>query len=97
MITGYQHILYLDNSSAEIQQFLTGRVCCSVRNDTTYDYDVQYTIGLDIVHADAMPGLKFKDNLVAVAMVTFEKRVFDAEKLWKKLRSKTNNEQDPNW
>ena len=48
-----------------------------------YDYDVQYTLGQDIGHADAMSRLRFKDDeddLVAVGMATFEKPVIDAEK-----------------
>ena len=56
-----------------------------------YDYDVQYTPGQDnIGHADAMSRLLFKDDeddLVAVAMTTFEKPVIDAEKLRKEMQS----------
>ena len=55
-----------------------------------YDYDVQYTPGQDIGHADAMSRLRFKDDeddLVAVAMATFEKPVIDAEKLRKEIQS----------
>ena len=47
-----------------------------------YDYDVQYTPGQDIGQADAMSRLRFKDDeddLVAVAIATFEKPVIDAE------------------
>ena len=55
-----------------------------------YDYDVQYTPGQDIGHADAMSGLRFKDDeddLVAVAMVTFEKPVIDVYRLRKEMQS----------
>ena len=55
-----------------------------------FDYDVQYTTGQDIGHADAMSRLRFKDDeddLVAVAMATFEKPVIDAEKLRKEMQS----------
>ena len=55
-----------------------------------YDYDVQYTPGQDNVHADAMSRFRFKDDeddLVAVAMATFEKLVIDAEKLRKEMHS----------
>ena len=55
-----------------------------------YDHDVQYTPGQDIGHADAMSRLRFKDDeddLVAVAMATFEKPVIDAEKLRKEMQS----------
>ena len=54
-----------------------------------YEYDVQYTPGQDIGHADAMSRLRFKDDeddLVAVAMATFEKPVIDAEKLRKEMQ-----------
>ena len=55
-----------------------------------YDYDVQYTPGQDIGHADAMSRLRFQDDeddLVAVAMATFEKLVVDVDKLRKKMQS----------
>ena len=55
-----------------------------------YDYDVQYTPGQDICHADAMSRLRRKNHdgdLVAVAMATFEKPVIDAEKLRKEMQS----------
>ena len=71
-----------------------------------YDYDVQYTSGQDIGHADAMSRLRFKDDeddLVAVAMATFEKPVIDAEKLRKEMQSNeftnrmTNRIRTGNW
>ena len=55
-----------------------------------YDFDVQYTPSQDIGHADAMSRSRFKDdedNLVAVAMVTFEKPVIDARELREEMQS----------
>ena len=53
-----------------------------------YKFDTQYTPCQDIGQADAMPCLRFKIDdvdLVAVAMDTFEKTVFDADKLRKEM------------
>ena len=55
-----------------------------------YDYDVQYTPGQGIGHTDVMSRLRFQDDeddLVAVAMATFEKPVIDAEKIRKGMQS----------
>ena len=60
------------------------------KNSSVYDYDVHYTAGQDIDHADAMSRLRFKDDeddLVAVAMATFQKPVIDVEKLRKEIQS----------
>ena len=55
-----------------------------------YDYDVQYTPAQNIGHADAMSRLRFKDDeddLVAVAMATFEKPVIGYDRLRKEMQS----------
>ena len=47
-----------------------------------FDYVVQYTPAQDFGHADAMSPIRFnnnEDDVVAVAMATFEKPVHDAE------------------
>ena len=54
-----------------------------------YYYDVQYTPGPNIGHADEMSRLQFKDDeddLVAVAMATFEKLVIDFDRLRKEIQ-----------
>ena len=55
-----------------------------------YDYDVQYTPGQDIGHADALSRLRFKDDeddLVAVTLATFENPVINVYRLRKEMQS----------
>ena len=55
-----------------------------------FGYDVIYTLGQDIGHADAMSRSRFeddKDNLVAVALATSEKSAVDVEKSGKAIQS----------
>ena len=88
--TDHKPLQYIFNPSNQIPKVVSARLARWTITLMAYDYDVQYTPGQDIGHADAMSRLRFKDDeddLVAVAMATFEKPVIDAEKLRKEMQS----------
>ena len=88
--TDHKPLQYIFNPSNQIPKVVSARLARWAITLMAYDYDVQYTPGQDIGHADAMSRLRFKDDeddLVAVAMATFEKPVIDAEKLRKEMQS----------
>ena len=74
--TDHKPLQYIFNPSNQIPEIVSARLARWAITLMAYDYDVQYTPGQDIGHADAMSRLRFKDNeddLVAVAMATIEK------------------------
>ena len=88
--TDHKPLQYIFNPSNQIPKVVSTRLARWAITLMAYDYDVQYTPGKDIGHADAMSRLRFKDyedDLVAVAMATFEKPMIDAEKLRKEMLS----------
>ena len=88
--TDHKPLQYIFNPSNQIPKVVSARLARWAITLMAYDYDVQYTPGQDIGHADAMSRLRFRDDeddLVAVAMATFEKPVIDAEKLRKEMQS----------
>ena len=88
--TDHKPLQYIFNPSNQIPKLVSARPGRWAITLMAYDYDVQYTPGQDIDHADAMSRLRFKDDeddLVAVAMATFEKPVINAEKLRKEIQS----------
>ena len=81
--TDHKPLQFIFNQSNQIPKVVSARLARWAITLMAYDYDVQYTPGQDIGYADAMSCLRFKDDeddLVAVAMATFEKLVIDAEK-----------------
>ena len=89
--TDHKPLRYIFTPSKQIPKVVSARLARWAITLMAYDYDVQYTPGQDIGHADAMSRLRFKDDeddLVAVAIATFEKPVIDAEKLRKEMQSK---------
>ena len=88
--TDHKPIQYIFNRSNQIPKIVSARLARWAITLMAYDYDVQYTPGQNIGHADAMSRLQFKDDeddIVAAAMATFEKPVIDAEKLRKEMQS----------
>ena len=88
--TDHKPLQYIFNPSNKIPKVVSARLALWAIKLMAYDYDVQNTPGQDIGHADAMSRLRFKDDeddLVAVAIATFEKPVIDAEKLRKEMQS----------
>ena len=90
LTTDHKPLRYIFNPSNQKPEVVSARLARWAITLMAYDYDVQYTPGQDIGHADAMSRLRFKDDeddLVVVAMATFEKPVIDAEKLRKEMQS----------
>ena len=88
--TDHKPLQYIFNPSNQIPKVVSARLARWAITLMAYDYDVHYTSGQDIGHADAMSRLRFKDDeddLVAVAMATFDKPVIDTEKLRKEMQS----------
>ncbi|MEL7079444.1 MAG: RNase H-like domain-containing protein [Cyanobacteria bacterium J06582_2] len=88
--TDHKPLQYIFNPNSQIPKVVSARLARWAITLMAYDYEVQYTPGQEIGHADAMSRLRFKDDendLVAVAMATFEKPVIDINVLQKELRS----------
>ena len=84
--TDHKPLQYIFNPNSQIPKVVSARLARWAITLMAYDYEVQYTPGQEIGHADAMSRLRFKDDendLVAVAMATFEKPVIDINVLQK--------------
>ena len=67
--TDQKPLQYFFNPRNQIQKVVSARLARWAITLMAYDYDVQYTPGQDIGHADAMSRLRFEDDegdLVAV-------------------------------
>ena len=90
LITDNKPLQYIFNPSKLIQKVVSAILARWAITQMVYNYDVQYTPGQDIGHADAMSRLRFKDygdDLIAVALSTFEKPVIDDEKSREEVQS----------
>ena len=86
----HKPLQYIYNPSNEIPKVVSARLERWAITLMTFNCDVQNNPCQGIGQADAMSRLRFKDcedDLVAVAMGTFEKPLFDAKKLRNKMQS----------
>ena len=98
--TDHKPLQYIFNRSNQILKVVSARLARWAIILKTYDYDVQYSSGQNTGHADAISRLRFKDDeddLVAVAIATFEKPVIDVDRLRKKIQSNEFTKRMMNW
>ena len=89
--TDHKPLQYIFNPSNQIPKVVSAILERWAITLIAYDYDVQYTPGQNIGHADAISRLRFKDDeddLVAAEMATLEKPVIDVDRLRKEMQSK---------
>ena len=60
--TDHKPLQYIFNPSNQIPKVVSARLARWAITLMAYDYDVQYTPGQDIGHADTMSRLRFKDD-----------------------------------